>query len=412
MAAEEAVNTLPVKLEPIVQQIQEFLPTASTGRDRAVAAMKAITEITSDEDREKVNGLLVKVRATHEKISGLRMPTTSELDNIKKYLMTFEKDLAQDNKDNEVYRLRSLIGSYDQKKLDEKKRIEEEAAAKKIRENYKVDLVTAMRKNLSDMIIQRIQQVEDGSRDYFNATTLEDFDKRMTQFKKFKPVLKEEMWKDCFQVKYDIKFITIVEWSDLLNGMMKEEPYEKWNDIVVKEVIPRMNDWLGRIPELKEKLEAKEKAKGDAAKTAALEAENKKKEDEEQKIRQAEIDKKKKESEDQIAQTASINKVQNDFIEQAVTQQVEDTGPVKVLLKFKDEKPLKTITEMLYHCFTNPKFPDIRKKNKDGSYKVDEHGFPEYVDWVDYIVAFYAKHGDLKIGGIETKEIPKVIVRK
>ena len=408
------MEKLPIKLEPIVEQIKAFVPKVEAGRDKAVAAMSRITTISNDAELNEVNDLLVAVRSTYDGIYERRKQITEPIDQLKQQLMQYEKDIDANGKDTEPARLRKLISDYNQKKIDERKRIEDEARKQKDTENAKVDLVARMKKNLADLVIERVRQVQDGSSSYFRETTIETFEDRMVQFKKFSsnPKLKRDQYENCFNVDYNRNYINDESFKWLVTELQAEETYDKWNENVRKEIVPKLNDWIGRIPELKQQLLDKEKAKESAEKLAQIEAEQKRKRDEEDRLRKEEIEKMQRTSDDNIQQAAQVDKLQNDFREQAITQQVEDVGPVKLILKFNDAKPVKALSEMMYHCFSHPKFPEIQKKDKNKMPMVDEHGFPVYVDWVDSIVSFFVKYCDVNIGGVEIKEVPKVIVRK
>ncbi len=176
-------------------------------------------------------------------------------------------------------------------------------------------------------------------------------------------------------------------------------------------MVPVLNDWIGRIPDLKQKLVDLKNASDETERTRIAD-EQKKKSEEEDRVRQLQITNMQKASDENISREVEVDKMQNEFREQAVTQQAEDTGPIKLVLKFKEEKPVKSLTEIMYHCFMHPKFPPIVKLDKDKNKKLDEHGFPVHADWVESLVSFFLKNCDVNISGVEIKEVPKVIVRK
>lgn len=405
----ESPEDIKDKIPALVIQIQGALPAMIKGRDAAVAAMKNVTSIESDEDLEKVNGLLVKVRATYDKVKGLREPITQPLDQLKKLIMEFESDLDQ-SKDNEVSRLRGLIGAFNQKKIDAKKAADAEAARIKEKENHKVDLIARIKKNLSDMIIQRVKEVHAGADAFWKATTLETFDPREKQFMEFRVALKMDTYNKCFDIPFNSNLITKEEFEALLVEVGATETYVVWDKNHSDAVVPVVNEWRAKVPEIRKRLEDLKNASD--AERARLEKEQKEKDEADQKARDQQLAVMQVESDKAIQQAADIDKTQNDFREQAMTQSIEDAGPTKLLLRFKDEKPMKAMTEILYHCFSNPKFPSIIKKNKDKTNKIDEHGFPEYVEGVDWWIKFFVANCDVNIQGIEIKEISKVVVRK
>lgn len=408
----EEKDMLPIKLEPIVALAKEVVPKLEIGSQKAVAAMQSITQITNDDELAKANDLLVAVRATYDKMLALRKPITEQFDNFKTEIMKYEKALGQDYAGNETSRLRNLIGAYNQKKLDAKREAEEKARKEKEKANYKVDIIARIKKNLADMIIERVRNVHSGSKDFFDKTTLDVFDDRAKQFKSFKPNLKQEHFAKCFETEYNRSILSEEEFNELVNTLQVEESYSKWNDLVIVEVAPALNEWIGKIPDIKQKLVDLKNVADDADAKKKLEEKQKADDAEQERIRKEELDKKQKESDDTIKRDSDIDKLQNEFREQAVTQQLEDTGPVKLILKFLDDKPVKALAEIMYHCFMHEKFPSIIKNGKDKKPKFDEHGFPEYVDGVDFFVSFFLKNCDVNVKGVEIKEVPRVIIRK
>lgn len=404
------MSTELIKIEPIVQLIQSSLPRMIKGRDNAVAAMKEITEITSDEQLEEANQTLVAVRNTYDGVSGLRKAITAPVDELKKQLMQYESDLDP-NKENEVSRIRKMIGTYNQKKIDEKKAEEEKAAKIKAVENYKVDIVTEIKTKLSNLLVDRVAQVQSGSRDYFAKATLEDFDEKATTFKNMKPKLKEETYLACFPTTWNEALLDKRGFTIVVEQTKLDEPYTKWNELVAAKIAPVLNEWVGKIPELKQQLIDLKNA-SDENERQRIAAEQKKKADEAQAKRDQELAKLKEQQESAIQQQADVNKLQNDFREQAMTQDLGDTGATKLILRFLDEKPVQPLCEIIYQCFMNAKFGTIVKRDNKGNAKQDEHGFPEYIDGVDHWVQFFLKNCDVNIKGVEIKQVSKVIVRK
>lgn len=399
-----------VKIEPVLQQIQTAFPQMTTARDKAVAAMKGITQITSDEELEAVNGLLVKVRTTHSKVQALRKPITEIFDELKKHLMAPEADLDQD-KPNEVARLRGLISKYNQQKIDAKKAAEAEAAKIKEKENHKVDIATRIKKNLADMIINRVKEVHVGSSDFWKKATLETFDGMEKTFMTFRIALKTETFNKCFDVPFNSNLLTKEEFEALLVEVGAQETYLKWDQSHTDAVTPVVNEWRGKISQIKADLIALKSASDESSRAKIAEEQAQKSAQEDQR-RQQQIANMQHASDNIIQQSADIGKMHNEFREQAMVQTVEDAGPVKLILKFKDEKPVQALVEIIYHCFKHEKFPSIVKKNKDGSDKLDENGFPIYTEGIDFFVKFFIRYCDVNISGVEIKEVSKVVVRK
>jgi hypothetical protein len=403
------METLPIQIAPLTEQIQTVVPKMVKGRDAAIAAAKEVVAIDDDEARTSTVELIAAVETTRDKMKSLREPITKETDKLKQLLMQFEKDV-----DVEAVRLRGLIGKYDQQKIDEKKKKEEEARKLKERENYKVDLATRIRTNLSGLVIARVEQASKGAKDWFDASTLENFDERAKMFNSFNAKLKMETYDGCFAIgQIDGSKITKEEWDELVAKVKSEEPYEKYNEQVVEKLVPILNEWKAKIPTLKQALIDMANAKDEEEKKR-LQAKKEVEEKAQQQRRDEELKRMKEQQERDIAQREQIEKMSNDFQEQAIIQEAEDVGPVKLIGRLSSDKPVqvKALCEMIYHCMMHPKFPGIVQLSKDKQPKLDEHGFPEYVDGVDFWLKFYLRYCDVKIEGVEKKEVSKTIIRK
>jgi hypothetical protein len=405
--SEEKPGTDLIKVEPLLQQIETAVPKMIRGRDRAVFAMSQVTDILTDEQRAEVVELVGAGKNTYEAMQDLRKPITAETDKLKTLLMQYEKDV-----NDGVERLRKMIGAYDQKKLDEKREMEERARKLKEKENYKVELTTVMRQNLANMIIKRVEEVNSGSKKFFAETTLEDYAIRAKQFNSFQPGLKEEAYERCFAVTYKTSLINEEELKELVEKVKSEETFSLWKEKIVKELTPILNEWKGRLPQLKDDLTAAAAAKDEEEKKR-IEDERKKREEEEENQRQRELEKLKEQQNQSIQNREEIEKLGNEFQEQMITQQAPETGPTNTIARFKDDKPLKALCEVVLHCMNHPKFPGVVKRNKEKAALVDDHGFPVYIDSVQWFLDFYAKHcKDKKVDGVELKDVSKVIVRR
>src|SRR5688572_18291535 len=93
-------TTLPqiATIQNIPNLVSTNLPAMQNGSKAAVAAMQAITQITTDEEYEHANNLLVRVSLTEKKVVALRKAITTIMDDAKDFLMESERPL-QDGKD-------------------------------------------------------------------------------------------------------------------------------------------------------------------------------------------------------------------------------------------------------------------------------------------------------------------------
>lgn len=388
------------ELKSLTTLAKEYIPKLQRAHDAAVAEMKGITAINSDDDLEGVESLIVDTREAYKKMVTLRKEMTAPLDAIKDRLMEYERPLS-DDKGSEYTRVRGLVGAYNQKKIDDKKRIEADAAKKKLRENHLVDVGTAILQKLNDLLLTKTKEAESKSKAYFDATKLEEFDARAEQYRKMKPSLKVEDYAACFTVPYNNSLLSVDDYTTLVAELKKEESYEKWNEEVVKTSTPIVNAWRAKIPELKENLIKLKNAASDAERDR-LAAEQKRKAEEEETRRRAELEQQNLAKSMELQSQANLSKLENSFVEQATVQQSGDTGPVKLVLKFTDEmKILKPLTEIIYHCLASPKFEGIHKKDKSG-----------YIPAVQFWIDFFLKNCDADIAGTTVTEEAKVIIRK
>jgi len=403
------LQTIPQeKIKPVLALIEQSLPVMIQGRDKAVAAMKGITAVESDEDVEKANGLLVRVRSTFDKVQGLRTEITKPLDELKEMLMVYEKDISTDAKaKNDYNRIRQMIGDYQQKKLDEQKKKDAEAARNKAVELAKVNMRQVMQNNFNKVFNELSINIDKYAREHFNTSTVETWDAAVASFSKIVPKLKMDLYEKCFILQNT--GLTPEEQVEFGRQLVAEISYESQNEEYKKIAMPILADWKARIPELKA-----EKIKIEAAgeeERARLEKEKKQREEKEASDKQAELDRQQKQKDDEAQQQANLDTMQAEFVEQAVNQTAEDTGPVKKVLKFNDPKKVpKALSEIIYHCFLK-KF-EVQKKDRDKNWVFDSKGRPEYVDEVQKWINYFQKNCDAFIDGTEIFDDSKVIIRK
>lgn len=400
---------LPVKIEPLVALVQEYGPKMIKGRDRAVAALEKITEVT-EANIEDTTQLLVKAKQTSDIIQKWRKEVTGPLDEIKKSLMTYEKDII-DQED----RVRKEIGKFKQQQLDAIRAEEERARKLREREDYKTDLTVIMRKNLQDMVMSIIVSTDEQSEKFFATATVDDFDEKAKRYATMKPVLKQPLYDKCFEIAFDGAKITPEEFKALVASVQLNETFAKYEGLVIDGCIPVINQWRGKIPDLKLKKIELEKAKDDAAKLQALQEQQRKEQESEQARKKAEFEEKRKVANEELNQQAEVDKMGNAFQEQAMTQTLEDKGPVKKVLKFNNPKLMgKAFNTIVYHVMASPKFGGFQKREPRTKELVyDDKGRPEYIDQVQWwINQFMSLKIDAHIEGTEVLEDSKVIVRK
>jgi hypothetical protein len=411
----EQNNNLPIKLEPLLANIQVFIPEAEAKTAKAVEAMATIETINDQDDLEYAESLLGKVKPVYDKFSALRKEITGPVDELKEFLMVYEKRVSYDGKtDNHYTRIRNMIVAYKQAELEKKQKVEREAEARRIKEDYKVELEAQIKKNLAKMVIDRVVEVDDGAKKHFDKADLASFDAAAKTFMSYEPQLKEERYAQCFQVVIDEKKITIAEFLECVEKQWKvTEPFEKWRDLVIEGITPVINDWRGKIPTLKEDKIKLANAKSEEERLK-IEEQQKREANKEEARKKLEFERLQKEANTAIENEAEVNRMGNAFQEQGTVQDLGVKGPVKKVVKFTDEAKnvVKPLANVIYNCFLSPKFPGIYKLNAKKEVVLDDQGDKQYNEHIDWFLDFFVKNCDANIPGIEIIEKAKVIIRK
>lgn len=397
-----------------IEELKTIIPKLRNSHDKALAVTQQVTQVDSEEDYAAVETLCVRLKKTYDEIS---YPLYRKLAEPIELITEQARDLIspfdyKSKKENEYNRLRGLMVAFKQRELDKKKVIEAEAARKRERENYLVDLKTSILKALNNLVTEKVRKAESGSADYFAASTLETFDERAEQFKKMKPRLKEQDWENCFRCPKDT-FESIVETTSWLNGVMQAEPFDKWNALVIEGATPIINAWRAKIPDLKQELIERQKLADDKEALEKLELEQKRKAQAEAARRQKEIDEENKKKQAELDAQAGLDKMSNSFVEQVTVQEAGDAGAVKYVLKFTDPKKTpQALATIIYHVMAHPEFGGIQKKDKSKKPVVDAQGRPEYVDAVQWWLNFFLSKCDAHVDGTEVFEVSKIQIRK
>lgn len=411
-------ETLPEirKIESIKELAEKHVPRMIKGRDKCVALITEILEngTSSEEEAAEHIAVLAKVRDQgFNVIEGLRKEITGPMDDLKKFFMQFERPLS-DDKDSLYTKAKNQIADFRQRELDRKKKIEEEAARKKERENHLVDITAQVHKNLNDMVLRKTKDGDSASAKYFSECTLENFDSRADKYNKMKPTLKIEEYDACFSsrnIPFNKSLFTDEEINDIITTLKQVETFEKWTEEVITAATPIINQWRAKIPDLKQNLINLQNAKDESERTRIAE-EQRKKEEEEAARRNAELEQQALDKSRDIDANAGLSKMENSFVEQATIQQAGDAGQVKYVLKFKDHKSMpKAFMEIVYQCLAHKDFKGIQKRDKKGNLVYDDKGRPEYTDEVQRWINFFLSHCDAAIDGTVVFEDSKVTVR-
>lgn len=398
-----------------VKTMCELLPKIIQGPTAAEKALIKITAVEDDEDVESVSGTLGKVKESYEVNSARRKQITQPADDLKAYLMQFEKKVSTDAKEkNEYNRVRMLIQNYQQEKLEKVRKQQAAAEAERKRKDAIVDIGLKVSSKFTNLLVTLVKKADDGSKDFLiDKTTVENFDAQAATFSGWKPKLKEDDYNNCFKVDYDVFSMTAEDFKAAIAEIKKVETYEKWNAKVIEETTPFIEAWKKKIPQIKADKIAIANAASEEAKKK-LQAQQDAQAEKDRLAREKELKDKQDSIEKEASDKAELSKMENNFQEQAVMQTLEDPGSVKKVLRFIDDKSApKALSEIIYHMFLNKrgKFKGIYKL-KDGQRVKDKFGRDEYVDWVDFLMRFHVANVDDIPTGCTIEEESKVAIKK
>lgn len=411
----EQTNLPAVVKQPtqLSEWITTNLPWFQEKHDKVVAALNSLKEPTNDEEYEYNNSILTRVKDTCDIVKPKRMEFTRMIDEIKSFMMEFERPMDYTSKANNLYNeKRGGQEKYMQKKLEAKKEQEREAAHRRAVEDHKVDIATAIKNKLAAMLTEKERALDAWVLAFFKdatGTTFADFEKR---FRGINPILQTKTYEICFDVVFNPSLLAPSEFDALVASLKEQEPYDKWNGEFLSRIMPIWNAWLAKLPQIKADIIAKESAASEEDRKR-IEEEQLKKQEEEQRQRQAEIDRKAQEEAKRLEQEAEVNKMRNSFQEQGANQELENVATKKVLTFLKPQQA-SALTLILYAVFTHEKFPGIQKKDKNGPV-FDDNGRPVYIPAVQWWVDFYLKNCDfekLKIPDTLVDDVAKVTVRR
>jgi hypothetical protein len=413
------MQKLPALLEANIPKMQKRL-------NKALAVLDTIGEIPDDDDEayEDAVGKLAAVRDVYKANTEMRMEMTSITDAFKDMVMVYERDLDPKSPKSKYNAKKKFIEDHQQRKTDRINREKAEQAKRKDAENLKVDIRTHILNNLANMLATGITKADTGSKEFFDASTLETFDTRAESYKGMKPKLKQDDYDKCFACNDELakrgeQLFEAGEFTTLTNELQQTETYDKWNKLLLEKVGPIINEWRARIPDIKkQKQEMFDAQQKGAAEAETLRKKQQEEENTRQQERQKQIDKDAEEQRKQNEKSANLDKMSNDFAEQGVVQTLGDAGKTKLVLKFSDPKLApKALMEIMYHVMSSPKFQETypvfqNRNNKTKALIFDEKKRPEYIDAVQWFIDFFLANCNAEITGTVITEDSKIVIRK
>jgi hypothetical protein len=413
---ELAVNTTELTKKADFTKISETaiknLPVMIESTEKALTAMAAITEINSDEQQEAATLLLSRVKQTYEKVTGLRKEITDPYDEFKKTIMNIENELdVKRGRDNEYNRIKNDIEAYTQRKLDLRKKEEEKLEAQKLIANKLIEFKTAIIKNIEVGPINQLGKADNILSSFFESITLDNYDQMVEALKAKEPSLKQEDYDSWFNVNMDMSGVDQEKIDEVKQQIAKEYDFDTVNRKYVASARKTVAQWLGKLPEQKERLTAIAQAKGEEAKQLQAQLEAKQKIEKE--LAAKKLEEEKAAAESSIDAEATDAKLEEEFKKQGGEQKLEEVkGQRKFVARLSQENWLKPLATVIYHCAIHKKFPGVYAKDSSGVVKKDAKGREQYITAIDYWLKFFAKNCDASIEGIKLEEDITVQVRK
>lgn len=384
------------KINSIAEKFSANVPRLIKGNELAIGILKDIqtTVIESDEQREEVVQKLTKVRDVYGKVNGLRTEISGPLDELKDYLMSFERPISDKEKDNEYSRAKLVVTQYDQFKLDAKKKAELAALQQQQIANYKADLKASVGKGLTSMMSGIKSNLIQGMTTWCKALTLEDFDAKNAELVARNPKpLPIDKYNACFHMNFDrLAIINEADTKAFIEGLKAEYPYQGFSDTYVAMATEILNEYRAKMPVIKEELIANKNNK----EAAALRLQ---KMEEEEKAALDKVQQETTQALTAVDDAKDMDKMEAIFVQQMQTNDLE-AGPVKHIVEFENDKNwLAFFLNVVSEVAVSSRMVAIRKKNG------------EYIDSIAWWMDKFATLG--RPGkGLKVTEVAKTILRK
>ena len=387
-----------IPIQTIAEKIEANLPKIQRGNEIAIKVLKEIqaTVVEDDATRDEVITRLTKIRYIYGKMNEMRMEITQPLDAIKDYLMSFERPLDDKGKDNEYALAKAVVTLYDQKKIDDKKKVELAAEMQRQVSVYKAEIKASVAKALAEMIAGVKKTMLNTMALWEKALTLENYDAKLAEInKQTNPSLNEEKYNACFHTNFNKRHLLNEELTKEFVESLKNEKdlsYRLFNTAYVSMATEIKNEYRAKMPAIKNWLiDTKDNAQKEASRKLAI--------DNEDELRRAEVEKELLDASTDIENRQAMDTVEAEFTQQAQTQDL-DAGPVKIVAEFANDRSwLASLLDVIGKVAISGKMPTIRKRNGD------------YIDAIGWWLTKFAETGK-EANGVVLKETAKTIVRK
>ena len=384
---------------PDVAKLREWLQKR---HDAAVSELQSITEIADDEAYKQAEEVLATAKQLYDAMAAKRKHFTDPIKKAIEEIMQYENAINYTSKsENEYNRARKILEAYNQRKIDEKKAAEADAAYRAAVIKYQAEFRAGVQQQLTDMLAGKERTLVDRMSKWESTLTLENLALQEKNLQQSSPALKIEDYNGCFRVvKANSALMNEQQELAYLEELKKELKFEDWNNKYQEIALPIKNAYLAKLPVIRERLvEIAKAAEADAKKAEEMRKEAELRREQEKKKSLEEAAARAEAANQQIKDEKDIRMLEGDFTQQAMTQDL-DAGPSKRVASFLDDKAwlspfLKVVSKVAAH----PKFKGIVAK--------DEY-IPEVKKWLD----FYASQIGESMDGITFEEKAKTIVRK
>lgn len=386
-------DTIQVKqIDSVAAVINRNLAMLEKGSALGIENLKAVQAMDiTDENKQEAIDILAKVKNVFDKVQSLRKEATVPIDEIKSWLMSYERPIDPDGKDNEYARAKAVINAFDQAKLDAKKKAELEAEMARKVAVYKAELKASVAKSLADMVAGLKKNLIQQMAIWEAGVTLENYDVMVDKINNAKqPSVKQEKYDSCFHENFRKSYLLNDQLTkEYIESLKKEFPIETFNKDYAAIAVELVNIYREKMPSIKAKLE---EVKGNAEKEAA-----RKKQLEEEALKDAQlVDKQRDEAVKDIDSQKDMSVVEAEFVRQGTLDGVE-AGPSKKKASFENDAMwLKPLQEVIAHVAINGM--NIRKKNG------------EYIDSIQWWLSKFESLGK-EVNGIKLEDVAKTIVK-
>lgn len=420
-------NAITVKLKTALSKAIDNFPIMDAKAKEFDEALKKIDKIENDEDDQKAEALLVKAGKAYDLIEAKRKETTELTDEIKKSMMQPEKlisKLAAD-KDSSYNKVKGLRNAWANKKLQAQEAKKKEAERVK-NETFELNrLKTEFTTVFNNKIVDYLANTEVALLTHFNSLNLEKWDEQVKKFN-LTPALKIETFNSWFNLPFNPNFLTTEKYNEFLNGVKGVEgeedvkgvkdvyTYEVINKIYVDQAQPKIDEYKKKLPAKKKELEDLAKlAETDKKAADKLVKENAEKAATASALITSNATAKKEEISATAAKEQAGNNLNAQFEELKVTQNLEEIGGSKkrkAIINCDPKDIVEVLANMLFLCFSNPKFEGYLDTDKEGNIlPADENGIPQYAKWLKPIVKFVEEHTSNDIAGVYFKNVVSTV---